>query len=88
MKNAKKILFTRELHETIIIRSRRRLEIFCTDCQTESTFLTIDETVNSHGIGTREILQKMETGKIHVFDTPDGQMFVCTNSLVKCTKEI
>lgn len=82
MKNAKKILLTRPLHEKIIVSSRPQTKLFCQVCQKESLFFTLDEAVNFFRIGTPEILKRFTTRtrrkvkcsfvKIHSVDNLSG----------------
>ena len=81
MENTKKILFSRQLHETVIIRSRGRINIHCGECLVESDFISLDAAVNFLGIGTRQILARIETGEIHAAETLNGQLLVCLRSL-------
>ena len=82
-RDTKKILLYRELHETVIIRSRLTFRFLCEGCQAESEFLTLDEAVNLFSVGTREILRRLETGEVHALDMPNGQMLVCAKLLAR-----
>lgn len=78
---AKTILFTRELHEVVVVRSRRQLRSFCAECGADSDFLSLDGAVQVSGIGTREMLRRMETRDIHAQEATNGLMLVCLKSL-------
>lgn len=86
-RNAKKTLYTRELHEVIIVRSRRQIRSFCAECLTDADFLSLDAAVQASGMGTREILRRIETRETHAKETGDGLMLVCLNSLAEKRKE-
>lgn len=84
---AKKILLTRELHEVVIVRSRKQFRSFCAECQTDGDFLSLDGAAQVSGLGTREILRRMETREVHAQETTNGLMLVCLKSLAEKRKE-
>jgi len=78
--NTKKILVHRELQETVIIRSVHMTRLYCDGCEAECDFLSLDSAVDSLGLGTREILSRIDVGVIHTFEAPNGHMLVCAES--------
>jgi hypothetical protein len=83
MKNTKKILFSRQLHEKVVIRSRKRTSTRCGLCLTHSDFVSLDAAVNLVRIGARQILEKIERGEIHGIETRTGHLLVCVRSLCR-----
>lgn len=72
---------TRRRSEVFIIRRREIFQAFCNECADESVWLTIDETVLTTRIKTREILQFIENDFVHTRETADGRLLICVNSL-------
>jgi hypothetical protein len=87
MKITKRILFSRRLHEIVVIRASERVKIHCEQCLAEEVFMSLDTAVNLLRIGTRQILARIETGEIHTAETLNGQLLVCVRSLAIPTDE-
>lgn len=79
--NAKKLLMTRELHETIIVRSGRTFQAFCTLCSADSVFISLDSAVSICDRRVSEIIHEIEAGNIHARETASRHLLICQNSL-------
>lgn len=83
----KKILFTRELHEVVIVRSRNNFRSFCAGCRTNGDFVSLDGAVQVSGISTLELLRRVEAREIHAQEATNGLLLVCLRSLVENRRE-
>jgi hypothetical protein len=81
--NTKRIVLTRELHEVFIVRQGRRFQSFCGECQADSEFLSLDAAVQVSGVGTREILRRVEMLEVHAQETAGGLLLICLKSLAE-----
>lgn len=79
--NSKTITIRRELYEVVRIRNIGRIKTLCHVCESPEEFLTFDGVVNLFHIGTREILTRIESGKVHTEDTSNGRMLVRAGSI-------
>ncbi|MGI8786355.1 MAG: hypothetical protein ACR2HG_01155 [Pyrinomonadaceae bacterium] len=79
---------TRELHETIVVRSPKSFRSFCGGCKAENDFLAFDAAVSFCGLRARKILFEIESGAVHAQETASGHLFVCRQSLEKKLKEL
>jgi hypothetical protein len=84
MKITKKILITTESREIFIlhVNGRNNIRGFCGACAHEVGLLTLDQAVTASRIAAREIFRLSETGKIHVIETADGHLLVCSDSMI------
>jgi len=83
MTNAKKILITRESHETFILRinSKNRAFGFCPQCDSEAEIVSLDEAVSICGLRTTDLVGKVEDLTIHAIETEGGHLLFCRESL-------
>ncbi|MDQ4121299.1 MAG: hypothetical protein M3209_07625 [Acidobacteriota bacterium] len=82
MLKARRILLLRETREKIVFRNRRS-RLFCDDCGSENSFLSLDEAVSISGFRARRLLQLAEAREIHLVETGSGHLLVCAESLLK-----
>ena len=64
----------------------RRLETYvawCENCAGMVTMVTVDEAAVLASASSRSIFRQVENGKLHFTETPEGQLFICPNSLLK-----
>ena len=85
MKKAKKYLITTVKREIFIVRQNghRAIRRFCAECVGEAEMLTLDEAVSVSGIVAVEIARRVETGVSHFEAAEDGNLFICSASLLK-----
>ncbi|MGH7783875.1 MAG: hypothetical protein ACREO5_08580 [Candidatus Binatia bacterium] len=88
MTNAKKILITRETHETFILRinNKNRAFGFCPGCENEVEIVSLDEAVSISGLRTSELVRRAEIGSIHAIETEGGHLLFCRESMEMRTK--
>lgn len=79
----KKILITSETRETFVMRhsSPSAVQGYCFVCGSESQLLTFDSAVGTSYISGRKLIEKIENGEIHTFETDHGGLLLCRNSL-------
>jgi hypothetical protein len=64
----------------------RRLETYfawCDNCAGMVTMVTVDEAAALASESSRSIYRRVENGQLHFAETPEGRLFVCSNSLLK-----
>lgn len=84
MTNAKKILITRETHETFILRinNKNRAFGFCPACRDEVEIVSLDEAVSISGLRTGELVRQVEAQLIHAIETEGGHLLFCKDSMI------
>lgn len=82
MTNAKRILITTESREIFIVRTNGKESVsgFCEICGREAEMLTLDQAVSMFGIGTLEIIRRIENGEIHSTEVASLHLLICRNS--------
>ena len=56
---------------------------FCPLCQFEQTFVSTEQATFLTNLTTRLIFRLVESGALHFFETEEGFLFICENSLKK-----
>ena len=54
---------------------------FCYLCQSDSRFLTIDQTAITCGLSSLEVFRLVEENRIHAIETGQGLTLICLASL-------
>jgi hypothetical protein len=54
----------------------------CPQCLAEARMVSPQEASNVTGLSLREIYRRVEAARLHFIETQQGQLFICTNSLV------
>jgi hypothetical protein len=68
--------------ETLIIRQPSgRLRPFCPACGGTQPMLTPEEAAALSAVSLRAIFRWIETDIVHFQEMPEGQLYVCANSL-------
>lgn len=57
------------------------LRRFCPLCQFEQTFVSTEQATFLTNLTTRQIFRLVEIDAIHFFETEEGFLFICENSL-------
>jgi hypothetical protein len=72
-----------ETRESIVIRHRSipSSPIQCSHCGSEGILLSLGEAGTSLGMSIRQLLELIETGRVHVQETADGHLVICSASL-------
>ena len=55
----------------------------CSICQFEQNFVSTDQATFLTNLTTRQIFRLVELDAIHFFETEEGFLFICENSLKK-----
>jgi hypothetical protein len=54
---------------------------WCAGCGRSATFASPGEAARSTGADLRAVFRRIEAAEIHFFETPDGRLLVCLDSL-------
>jgi len=81
MKN--KTTITVETWKQTVVRKGRPRAFWCHVCEVGTEMFTPDEIARFAKITTREIYRRVENNTFHFVETPDGALFVCSNSIQK-----
>ena len=83
MTNSKKIVITTESREIVIVRriAERGFQSYCGTCAAETEMLTLDQGVSCALTNTREMIRRIDEGRVHSLETPSGHLLICRNSL-------
>lgn len=76
----REIISERERRVVVKFKDESR-QGFCVDCQTLTSFVTVDEAAALRDTTARKIFRLVEAGKVHFEETADGRLFVCLPSL-------
>lgn len=81
MKTKRRTEITIETHESLVLRSSRRLiGVQCTECANQSWLVSPEEAAAFAGVNLRTIFQWVEAHHVHLIRTPAGLVLVCLNS--------
>ena len=71
----------------VFVRSRatHQLRGCCAQCGGQGRMLTIDDAATVAGLKPRAVYRRIEAAEIHFTETPDGQLLVCLDSLLRST---
>ena len=82
MKQTRTIELKIEKSETLVVRRRRKLIFaWCESCGRETAMLAPEEAAVICGTSPRKIYQKIEAGRVHFIELPEGLLLVCSESL-------
>ncbi len=56
---------------------------FCSQCQTSQIFVSTDQTTYLTDLSSRQIFRLVEVDAVHFFETEEGFLFICEDSLKK-----
>lgn len=84
MKIERTIEVTFETSETRVVRRRREIAVVWRDgCGQTVRMLKPEDAVKTACVSLREIYQAVEAGTVHFHESPDGELLVCSDSLMK-----
>lgn len=72
-----------ETQEVVVRRACREAVGWCAGCSEQARMLTLQKAMSLTGASSREIHRRLEAGKVHFTETPEGFVLVCMNSLLK-----
>jgi hypothetical protein len=83
MRLRRQLVITAEKTETYTLRQEppQSFETFCEKCDRQVRCLTLDQTVNVTGLGARTIFRLVEAGELHCYETDEGHLLLCPNSV-------
>lgn len=82
MKNRKRSVITIETHEVWVMRKPRQPRLsFCSQCGTAAQMFEPAEAARLARVSLRTIFRWVEAGVLHFTEAPEGELFICLNSL-------
>jgi hypothetical protein len=76
----KRVEITVETERTLIVRQSGGGERgWCAECAA-FTLVAPPEAAAAAGVSVREVCRRVEAGRLHFAETPDGLLLVCLNS--------
>ena len=82
MKLRKTTEITIETREVWVIRrATAKAQLRCAACDDQLTMVTIDQAVEIVHVSARTIYRWVESGQIHFWETAEGKLLICLNSL-------
>lgn len=82
MRSKRRSVITVETHEVWVIRKTQQPSFsFCAECGVAVRLLEPVEAARLARLSLRTIYRWVEEGRVHFTETPDGELFICLNSL-------
>jgi len=82
MDNKKTFRITIQQRERITISgSPPPISAWCTQCNSEVSMVSGEQSALLAGLSCREIYRRVEESALHFIEQQDGQLFICLNSL-------
>jgi hypothetical protein len=81
LKSTRRIEISVEREEVAIRRSGRPATLYCEKCGTNAAMLTMEAAALLAGASVRSLYRRLEEGKLHFFESPDGTTLVCAQSV-------
>lgn len=86
---SRQVVITAEKIETYVIHApEHSLRVFCAACDEEITSLTMEQAVRITGMAARKIFLLVEAGEVHGYETEEGFLLLCPNSIASFVHEI
>lgn len=89
MQKTKEILITTETREVIVVRRQKikNVKYFCPDCRAKSEMVSVSKAVADYNFEIREIVESVQSKKLHLLVTKNNQHLLCSNSLAQLNGE-
>lgn len=89
MRKLKEILITTETREIIVVRRQKVKSVWCVCpvCKAKSEMLGVSEAVAKFNFQIREIVEAVQSKKLHLLVTKNNQHLLCSNSLARLNNE-
>lgn len=89
MRKTKEILITTETREVIVVRRQKVRSVWCVCpiCQTKSEMVGVSEAVAKFNFQIGEIVEAVQSEKLHLLVTKNKQHLLCSNSLARLNNE-
>lgn len=83
MRLRRQFVITAEKTETYTVRQEppQSFQTYCEKCDQKVRCLTVDQTVKVTGLGARTIFRLVEAGELHSYETDEGHLLLCPNSV-------
>lgn len=83
MRLRRQLVITAEKIETYTVRQEPppTFQWYCERCEQKVRCLTIDQTVTLTCLSSRTIFRLVEGGELHFFETAEGYLLLCPNSV-------
>ena len=83
MRLRKQVVITAEKTETYTFRQEppQSSPAYCEKCDQQVACLTVDQAVRVTGFGARTVFRLVEAGDIHAYETEEGHLLLCPNSV-------
>jgi len=83
MRLRRQFVITAEKLETYTVRQEppQNFQTYCEKCDQGIWSLTVDQAVKVTGLGARTIFRLVEAGELHAFETEEGYLLLCPNSV-------
>jgi hypothetical protein len=83
MRLRRQFVITAEKTETYTVRQEppHGFQTYCEGCDQQVGCLTVDQTVQVTGFGARVVFRMVEAGELHCFETDEGHLLLCPNSV-------
>jgi hypothetical protein len=83
-----KTIITVETFQHTVVRLRRKAKVaLCEQCAAETVMITPSEAAALCQTTEREIFRCVEESRLHFWETADGALLVCQNSLLSSAEE-
>ena len=78
----KRTVLNFETREFLLIHKvNDEIRSLCNDCNAETDWLTTEQSVVVTGLSARELFRRVENGALHHKESPQGFLFICSQSL-------
>jgi hypothetical protein len=80
----KRRTITVEIDRVVLVSKHRSgLVAWCAACASRVRMVTADEAAGVAQASSRDIFRWVEADQLHFTETPEGQLFICLNSLAR-----
>ncbi|MGI9068840.1 MAG: hypothetical protein ACR2HX_20855 [Pyrinomonadaceae bacterium] len=84
----KRTEITIETERVLVVSRPSRVSPWCAACGAQTEMATVDEAAILARVNSRTIYRRAEAGKLHVTETPEGLLLICSNSLKEEEKSL
>ena len=79
----KKIQLTVETHELLVIKRAKNLtQTLCCECAGDVPLIRPEAAAVLAGVSPRTIYRRVEAGRVHFAESPEGWLLICLSSLL------
>jgi hypothetical protein len=82
MKNNKTTIITIETWRSTVLRRRQVQTFWCEHCSAQVAMLSPAQAAHLTGATERAIFRRIENGDIDFIETPEGNLLICSASLL------